>query len=257
MNRIARSTNPALSKDIFYKQSRAASQAEAMTIDGTVNKTLLMFFLVVAGAYYSWRLYFNAMDPQAGMAAVMPWVAIGGIGGFITALVTIFKKTWASITAPIYAVLEGLFLGGISAVIQAATYEGIVIQAVSLTFGVLFVLLLAYKTGAIKVTKKFRSGVIAATGAVALVYFISIILQLFGVNVVLFQPTLLGIIISLVVVVIAALNLVLDFDFIYQGSKAGAPKYMEWFGAFGLMVTLIWLYIEILRLLALIAGSRE
>jgi uncharacterized YccA/Bax inhibitor family protein len=210
--------------------------------------------LVVVGAYYTWRLYFNALDPQAGISAVMPWVAVGAIGGFITALITVFKKTWASITAPIYAVLEGLFLGGISAIIQASTYEGIVIQAVSLTFGVLLILLLAYKTGLIKVTKKFRAGVIAATGAVALVYFLSIILQLFGVNVVIFQPTLLGIGISVVIVIIAALNLVLDFDFIYQGSKAGAPKYMEWFGAFGLMVTLVWLYIEILRLLALIAG---
>ncbi|MFP4525219.1 MAG: Bax inhibitor-1/YccA family protein, partial [Bacteroidales bacterium] len=157
-------------------------------------------------------------------------------------------------TAPIYAVLEGLFLGGISALIQASTYEGIVIQAVSLTFGTLFVLLLAYKTGAIKVTKKFRTGVIAATGAVALVYFISIILQLFNVNVILFQPNAMGIGISIVIVIIAALNLVLDFDFIYQGSKAGAPKYMEWFGAFGLVLTLVWLYIEILRLLALLAN---
>ena len=254
MNRIVRSTNPALSKNVFYKQARAESREEAMTIEGTVNKTLLMFLLLVLGAYYTWRLFFNALEPQTGISAVMPWVAIGGIGGFIVALVTIFKKTWASITAPVYAVLEGLFLGGISAIIQATTYEGIVIQAVSLTFGVLFVLLLAYKTGVIKVTKKFRSGVIAATGAVFLVYLISIILQLFGVNVVLFQPTLLGIGISVVIVIIAALNLVLDFDFIYQASQAGAPKYMEWFGAFGLMVTLVWLYIEILRLLSLIAG---
>ncbi|MFP4042643.1 MAG: Bax inhibitor-1/YccA family protein [Bacteroidales bacterium] len=254
MNRMVRSTNPALSKDVFFKESRAQAQTETMTVEGTVNKTLLMFFLVVIGAYYSWRLFYNATDPQAGAAAVMPWVAIGGIGGFITAIITVFKKTWASATAPIYAVLEGLFLGGISALIQASTYEGIVIQAVSLTFGTLFVLLLAYKTGAIKVTKKFRTGVIAATGAVALVYFISIILQLFNVNVILFQPNAMGIGISIVIVIIAALNLVLDFDFIYQGSKAGAPKYMEWFGAFGLVLTLVWLYIEILRLLALFAN---
>jgi len=253
MNKITRSTNPALTKEIFASQSRASSQTGTMTVEGTVNKTLIMFLLLAVGAYYTWRLFFNAASPAAGASAVVTWIAIGGIGGFITALVTIFKKTWASITAPIYALLEGLFIGGLSAFFEAR-FPGIVMQAVALTFGVLLVLLAAYKTGVIKVTKKFRSGVIAATGAVALVYFLSIILQLFGVQVVIFQPTLLGIGISIVIVIIASLNLVLDFDFIYQGSQAGAPKHMEWYGAFGLILTLVWLYIEILRLLSLIAG---
>jgi uncharacterized YccA/Bax inhibitor family protein len=149
--------------------------------------------------------------------------------------------------------LEGLFLGGLSAILEAQ-FSGIVIQAVGLTFGTMFALLAAYKTGAIKVTKKFRMGVIAATGGVALLYFVSIMLQLFGVNFTIFQSSPLGIGISVVIVIIAALNLVLDFDFIYQGSQAGAPKYLEWYAAFGLMITLIWLYIEILRLLSLIAG---
>jgi uncharacterized YccA/Bax inhibitor family protein len=253
MNKIARSTNPALTREMFYAKGMSGTHAGTMTIEGTVNKSLIMLGLVVLGAFYTWRLFFDAASPQAGVAAVTPWLAIGGIGGFILALVTIFKKRWANISAPLYAVLEGLFLGGISALLNAR-YPGIVTQAVSLTFGTMFVLLIAYKTGAIKVTRKFRSGVIAATGAVALVYFISLIMQFLGVEVAIFQPTLLGIGISVVVVIIAALNLVLDFDFIYQGSKAGAPKMMEWYGAFGLTLTLIWLYIEILRLLALIAG---
>jgi uncharacterized YccA/Bax inhibitor family protein len=150
-------------------------------------------------------------------------------------------------------VLEGLFLGGLSAILEAQ-FSGIVIQAVGLTFGTMFALLAAYKTGVIKVTKKFRMGIIAATGGVALLYLVTMLINLFGGSFTIFQATPLGIGISVVVVIIAALNLVLDFDFIYQGSQAGAPKYMEWYAAFGLMITLIWLYIEILRLLSLIAG---
>lgn len=253
MNRITRSTNPALTKQIFHTTGRAHTQTEVMTIEGTVNKTLLMFGLVILGAFYTWRLFFNAVSMEAGASAVMPWLIGGAIGGFIMALITIFKRSWANVTAPLYALLEGLFIGGLSALLEAQ-FSGIVIQAVSLTFGTMFVLLAAYKTGVIKVTKKFRMGVIAATGGVALVYFISIIMQLFGANITLFQATPLGIGISIVIVIIAALNLVLDFDFIYQGSKAGAPKQMEWYAAFGLMITLVWLYIEILRLLSLLAG---
>ncbi|MGM0497338.1 MAG: Bax inhibitor-1/YccA family protein [Bacteroidota bacterium] len=253
MSRLTRSTNPALTKELFKARSNTSTQEETMTIEGTVNKTLIMFLLLAVGAYYTWRLFFNAATPEAGASAVVTWIAIGGIGGFITALITIFKKTIASITAPIYAVLEGLFIGGISAFFEAR-FPGIVMQAVALTFGVLLVLLAAYKSGMIKVTQKFRAGVVAATGAVFLVYLLSIILQLFGVQVALFQPTLLGIGISVVIVIIAALNLVLDFDFIYKGAQAGAPKHLEWFGAFGLILTLVWLYIEILRLLSLIAG---
>ena len=253
MSRLTRSTNPALTKQMFKAQSNASTQAETMTIEGTVNKTLIMFLLLTVGAYYTWRLFFNAATPEAGASAVVTWIAIGGIGGFITALITIFKKTLASITAPIYAVLEGLFIGGLSAFFEAR-FPGIVMQAVALTFGVLLVLLAAYKSGMIKVTQKFRAGVVAATGAVFLVYLLSMILQLFGVQIALFQPTLLGIGISVVIVIIAALNLVLDFDFIYRGAQAGAPKHLEWFGAFGLILTLVWLYIEILRLLSLIAG---
>lgn len=252
MRRLTTSKNPALSKNIFYKESlkRERTAAEVMTINGTVNKAILMFVLLMIGAFYTWKI---AMPIETGASVVTKWMLIGGIGGFITALVTIFKKDWAHVSAPVYAVFEGLFLGAISAFFEAQ-FPGIVMQAVALTFGTLFILLAAYKSGFIKVTKKFRTGVIIATGAVAVVYLLSFVLSMFNVQVTLFQPTTLGIIISLVIVVIAALNLVLDFDMIYQGAQQKAPKQMEWYAAFGLMVTLIWLYIEILRLLALLAS---
>jgi uncharacterized YccA/Bax inhibitor family protein len=181
---------------------------------------------------------------------VLPMLAIGGIGGFIFALVTIFKKTWAPITAPIYALLEGLLLGGISAIYDQR-FHGIAIQAVSLTFGTLAILLLAYRSGLIPVTQKFRLGVVAATGGIMLFYLATIVLGFFGIHFTTINGSgPIGIVFSGFVVVIAALNLVLDFDFIESGVAGGAPKYMEWYAAFGLMVTLIWLYLEILRLLS-------
>lgn len=182
--------------------------------------------------------------------AMSLWMMVGLIGGMIVAFVTIFKKTWAPVTAPLYAVLEGFALGGISAMLEA-TYEGIVIQAVALTFGTAGCLLIAYKSGVIKATENFRLGVVAATGGVMLIYLATYILGFFGIAIpYIHENGLIGIGFSLVVVVIAALNLVLDFDFIEKGAEHGAPKYMEWYAAFGLMVTLIWLYIEILRLLS-------
>jgi len=181
----------------------------------------------------------------------MPWMIGGALVGFVTAMVTVFKQTWSPLTAPVYALCEGLFLGGISAIFEKS-YPGIAIQAVALTFAVMFVLLLAYKTGIIRATRGFKLGVIAATGAIALVYMVSFFLQLFGWSGLsfIYSSTPLGIGISVIVVIIAALNLILDFDFIETAARMGAPKYMEWYGAFGLMVTLIWLYLEILRLLA-------
>lgn len=251
---IARSSNPVLSKTAFNSRSYATTYTETMTLNGTINKSVAMLLLVIVGALYTWNMFFGATNIEAGSALVSKWIAIGGIGGFIAALITIFKRSWAYITAPIYAILEGLFLGAVSAFFEAS-YPGIVIQAIALTFGTMFILLLGYRTGVIKVTKKFRAGVIAATGAVALVYFISIILSFFGVNnLIIHSNGILGIGISLVIVGIAALNLVLDFDFIAKGSEAGLPKFMEWYAAFGLMVTLIWLYIELLRLLSKFAS---
>jgi uncharacterized YccA/Bax inhibitor family protein len=176
---------------------------------------------------------------------------IGGlIGGFVVALVTIFKKNWSPFTAPIYALLEGLALGGISAIFER-TYPGVAIQAVGLTLGTLFAMLLAYKTGMIRATQSFKIGVIAATGGIAVFYLVEMVLSMFfHINVPAINGSSpWGIAFSLFVVVVAALNLVLDFDMIETGVNGGAPKYMEWYGAFGLMVTLIWLYLEILRLL--------
>jgi uncharacterized YccA/Bax inhibitor family protein len=165
------------------------------------------------------------------------------------ALVTVLKKTWSPITAPIYALLEGLVLGSASAMVEMR-YPGIAMQAVGLTFGTLFALLLAYRAGVIRATEKFKMGVFAATGGIMVFYLVQFVLGFFGVRFAAINGSgPLGIVISLFIVVIAALNLVLDFDMIESGARAGAPKYMEWYGAFALMVTLIWLYLEILRLL--------
>lgn len=237
-----RTSNPALNEKVFQGQ---VAFGEAMTLQGTVNKTGLLLLCVVATAAWTWGLAHSNVPEAA-----LPWMIGGLIGGFVVALVTIFKKTWAPVTAPMYALLEGLALGGISAMFEKM-YPGVAIQAVGLTFGTLFVMLLAYKTGAIKATQGFKLGVIAATGGIVVLYVVEMILGMFfhiqvpAIN----GSGPWGIAFSLFVVVIAALNLVLDFDMIETGVTGGAPKYMEWYGAFGLMVTLIWLYLEILRLL--------
>jgi len=245
---IMKSSNPALGNNTFAGLDYSRNDSSVMTIQGTVNKSFLLVALVVVGASYTWK---QMVD---GNPAMMTYLIAGAIGGFITAIITVFKKTWSPYTAPLYAILEGLFLGGISAMFNAR-YPGIVIQAVALTFGTLFALLFAYKSGLIKVTENFRLGVIAATGGIAIAYFMSFILGMFGVNIGFMHSNgPVGIIISLVIVVVAALNLVLDFDFIESGSKQGAPKYMEWYASFGLMVTLVWLYLEMLRLLSKISS---
>jgi len=184
----------------------------------------------------------------------MPYLWIGSIGGFVCALVTTFKKEWAAVTAPAYALLEGLALGSISSILELR-FPGIAIESVSLTFGTLLVLLLAYRSGLIPVTQKFRLGIVAATGAVMLFYLLQFALGFFGVHFSSINGSgAIGIGFSLIVVGIAALNLVLDFDFIENGVRMGAPKYMEWYGAFGIMVTLVWLYLEIVRLLTKLRG---
>jgi uncharacterized YccA/Bax inhibitor family protein len=239
-----RTSNPALNARAF--QGEGVGLGEAMTLQGTVNKTGVLLICVVATAAWTWSIYTHSQNPEA----VLPLLAIGGIGGFIVALVTIFKKTWAPITSPIYALLEGLLLGGISAMYDVR-FHGIAIQAVSLTFGTLAILLLAYRSGLIPVTEKFKLGVVAATGGIMLFYVASIVLGFFGIHFTTINGSgPIGIAFSGFVVIVAALNLVLDFDFIESGVAAGAPKYMEWYAAFGLMVTLIWLYLEILRLLS-------
>lgn len=251
---MIRTANPALSSKSFggFVGSRPAAD-EAMTIQGTVNKTGILLALLVLSAVWPWRVFFESRDP----AALTGWLVLGVGGGFVAALITAFKKDWAPVTAPIYAICEGLALGAISATFELR-FPGMVFQAMALTVGTLFVLLAAYKTGVIKATENFKLGVFAATGAIALVYLLSFVLQMFGLPVGFMHSSgWLGIGISLVVVGVAALNLVLDFDFIEQGATRGAPKYMEWYGAFGLMVTLVWLYLEILRLLSKLNQRRD
>jgi uncharacterized YccA/Bax inhibitor family protein len=241
---LMRTSNPALNDKAF--RGAGIAIGEPMTLQGTVNKTGVLLLCVVATAAWTWNIFMHSHSQESAMSLAM----VGGIGGFIAALVTIFKKTWAPVTAPIYALLEGLVLGGISAMFELR-YPGIAIQAVSLTFGTLAVLLLAYRSGLIPVTQSFKLGVVAATGGIALFYLVTIVLGFFGVHFTTINGSgPIGIGFSVFVVIIAALNLVLDFDFIENAVGAGAPKYMEWYAAFGLMVTLIWLYFEILRLLS-------
>ncbi len=240
-----RTGNPALSNTTFTGVGRVARAEETMSIQGAANKALLLLLCVFITASWTWSLFFKTGTPQA----VAPLMMVGVIAGFVVALVTIFKPAWAGVTGPIYALLEGLVIGGISSFAESQ-YPGVVVQAVGLTFGTCLVLLIAYKTGLIRASENFKLGVVAATGGIALFYLVSLLLGFFGVRIPLvFGSGPVGIIFSLVVVTIAALNLVLDFDFIEQGAMRGAPKYMEWYGAFALMVTLIWLYLEILRLL--------
>jgi len=232
------------------------STGETMTIGGAVQKTAISLIICAAAAAWIWTSFLNAaQDPQAAQT-VMPWVWGGAIGGFVVALVTIFKKEWSPVTTPLYSALEGMFLGGISALMNAA-YPGIVFQAVLLTFGTLFGLLVLYQAGVIRATETFKKVIFAATGGIALVYLISIVVNLFGGSMPYIHGSgMIGIGFSLFVVGIAALNLVLDFDFIENASKQALPKYIEWYAAFGLMVTLVWLYLEILRLLAKLQDRR-
>ena len=242
-----RSGNPALGSETFRGFGTDAWERN-MTIQGTVNKTGFALMLLVITATISWN------ETDEGMKSM--YILIGFIVGFVVALITMFNQEWAPITVPIYALLEGLALGALSWFFEQS-YPGIVAQAIFCTFGTLFALLLAYKSKLIKPTENFKLGVVAATGGIAFIYIISIIMSLFGSGVpVIHEASPMGIIFSLFVITIAALNLVLDFDFIEQGAEMGAPKHMEWYGAFGLLVTLIWLYLEMLRLLAKLQSRR-
>jgi uncharacterized YccA/Bax inhibitor family protein len=246
-----RSANPALNDSTFSRLTRAG-YGETMTLDGTVTKTGILLICVLAAAAITWSQFFATRDP----AAVAPYILGGAIGGFVMAMVTVFKKEWSPVTAPIYAVLEGLFLGGASAMLELR-FPGIAMQAVGLTFGTCFCLLLAYRSGMIRATEKFKLGIFAATGGIALIYIVSMLLGFFGVRIpYIYDTGPVGILFSLVVVAVAALNLILDFDFIEQGVMRGAPKYMEWYSGFALMVTLIWLYLEMLRLLSKLRDRR-
>ena len=241
-----RTANPALQSDTFRKSMSGSIASDGtMTINGVVNKTGLSLFLLIISASITWS------NPA------LSWLGIlGTFTGLILAVVTIFKPTISYLTVPAYAIMQGLFLGLISRVFENQ-YPGIAVQAIFLTFGTLGSLLLAYMSGLIKATENFKLGIFAATGAIGVLYLINFIMSFFGTGIgVIHSNSTMGIVFSIGVVVIAALNLVLDFDFIEEGAEIGAPKYMEWYATFGLLVTLIWLYIEILRLLSKLNSRR-
>ncbi|MCB0282820.1 MAG: Bax inhibitor-1/YccA family protein [Calditrichae bacterium] len=238
-----RTANPVLKSKAF---DVSGSYSEPMTINGVVNKSAALLGILILSAYWIWDKFYTNMV----MGEISTYMFVGILGGLVVALITTFKPNYSMYTAPLYALLEGLALGGISAFLEAR-YPGIVIQAVALTFATLFSLLAAYRSGLIRVTENFKLMVTAATGGIFIVYMLSFVLNLFGTQIPFIHDSgLIGIIFSLVVVAVAAMNLVLDFDFIEQGAEKGAPKFMEWYAAFGLLVTLVWLYLEILRLLS-------
>ena len=253
---IFKSGNPTLTQKIFDKSiSLEASHQGTMSVRGAINKFGFLMLMIIAGAAYNWHLF------EEGKGSTMSTLMIVGIiGGLITGFAISFKPNWAGYLAPLYGLLEGLFIGGISAIMNEAfakKYPGLVMQAVGLTFGVAIAMFLLYNFRIIRATEKFKSVVISATVGIGIFYLITIVLGWFGVNVgFAYDNSLLSIGISLFVVAIAALNLIMDFDMIEKGAELGAPKFMEWYGAFGLLVTMVWLYLEILRLLSKL-GSRD
>jgi len=259
-NNSPSSSNPAFSQDMFagYDQVYGAPRSMVTTVQGTVSKTFLLLAILSATALWAWN---------AAATGQMAGAVVGGsaLAGFVVAMITIFKPTLAPWTAPVYAAMEGVFLGAVSQAVEMGLrskfgnqYQGVALQAVSLTAGTTLVMLFLYASGMVRVTDKLRSGVIMATGALMLFYVATILLRLFGFEMpMVWSATPLGIGFSLFVVGLAAFNLLLDFDFIDEAARREAPKYMEWYGAFGLMVTLVWLYLEILRLLSKLANSRD
>lgn len=246
--------NPTLSPKIFSK-TIDRSETEVMTVRGAMSKFGFLIFMVLAGAGYTWHLYEQG---QNSLMNTLLWVGI--IGGLITVVAISFKPTWAPYLAPLYGILEGFFLGAISVIINNAladSYPGIILQAVGLTFGVALAMFLLYNFKIIKATQRFKSIVFTATAGIAIFYLITLVLGMFHVNIpFMYDSSFLGIGISLIIVAVAALNLILDFDMIEKGADMGAPKYMEWYSAFALLVTIVWLYVEILRLLSRFAGRK-
>jgi len=251
---LFQSGNPTLTQKIFNR-SLEQQDAGTMTVRGAINKFGFLLFMVLAGAAYTWYLYYN--NQQQTMMTLM-WVGI--IGGLIAVFAISFKPTLAPYLSPAYGILEGFFLGAISAILNDAfseKYPGLVLQAVGLTFGVAIAMFLLYNFRVIKATERFKSVIFAATAGIAIFYLITLVLRLFHINIpFMYDSSLLGIGLSLFIIAIAALNLIIDFDMIEQGANMGAPKFMEWYGAFGLLVTMVWLYIEILRLLSRFAGRK-
>jgi uncharacterized YccA/Bax inhibitor family protein len=254
---IFKSGNPTLTQKMFDSSLHLSSQAQGtMSVRGAINKFGFLLVMVIAGAVYNWHM-FN----QQQFGTMQTLMLVGAIGGLVLALAISFKPNWAAYIAPLYGLLEGLFIGGISAILNnayAKQYPGLIMQAVGLTFGVAIAMFLLYNFRVITVTNKLRSIIMSATLGILIFYALTWVLRLFGVNVsFVYDSSMLSIGISLFVVAIAALNLLLDFDMIEQGAERGAPKFMEWYGAFGLLVTLVWLYFEILKLLSKLAGRRD
>lgn len=249
------SGNPTLSDKVF---SRSLGQQDTgtMTVRGTMSKFILLLFLTIAGAIYTWTMY------DAGKVDTLSMLTWGGaIGGFVCVLIMSFRPQASKFLAPLYAVLEGFFIGGISVIVNAALvkkYPNVIFMAVGVTFAVAIAMFLLYSFRVIKPTEKFKSVVISATVGIALFYLANMVLRMFGVSLpFMYDSSMLGIGISLFVIVIAALNLIIDFGQIEDGSRMGAPKFMEWYSAFGLMVTIIWLYIEVLKLFLRLANNRN
>lgn len=247
---VEKSGNPALSEKIFQRATPISGEEGTMTIRGTLNKFGFIFLMMMCSSVYSWFQY------EKNPGSVGPMIMIGVFGGLIIAFLIIFKMQWAKYLAPAYGICEGLFLGAFSAIITKA-FAGknpyIAMQAVLLTFGVVVAMWALYRFRIIKVTKKLSMVIVGATAGIFIFYMLTWVLSFFHVYVPLMNFTNGGtfsIIFSLIVVGVAALNLLLDFDMIDKGVMSGAPKYMEWYGAFALTVTIVWLYIEILRLVA-------
>lgn len=254
---LFQSSNPTLSEKIFSRSIDRSNQG-VMTVRGSIQKFGFLMLLVLAGAAFTWKLYFSLAVPT------MMGFFIGGlIGGLVCALVIGFKPDLARYLSPAYAVLEGFVLGGLSAIINdmfKKSYPNIVFTAILLTFGVAFAVFLLYNFRVIRATEKFKAVIVSSIVGIMIFYVINFILSLFHVNIAFMQwgnNSTIGILFNLFVVVIAALSLVLDFDMIETGERMGAPKYMEWYGAYGLLVTLVWLYIEILKLLSRFASSNR
>lgn len=238
--------NPAFSEKTFTSIDYTYDRNEVMTVESTLTKVGILLFILMASSAVSW------VGLMQGWSIAPMLIPAGCIGGLLCAVVLAFKKEWAPQLAPTYALLEGLAIGAISAIFQEFA-----LIAAGLTFGVVFVMWFLYKTKVLQATQGFMFGVAAATGAVFLLYMLTWILGMFGINVpYIHEGGIIGIIFSLVVITIAAMNLIIDFHLIEQGAEMQAPKYMEWYAAFGLMVTIIWLYLEILKLLAKLASRR-
>jgi uncharacterized YccA/Bax inhibitor family protein len=245
-----RTNNPALSNAFTGQVARDAS--DRMTVPGTINRTGLLLLIAATTALFAWNQSVQTDGGYGDQPVFVPtaWLWIGMVGGLVTALATIFKKTWAPVSAPLYAAFEGLLLGALSGSFEVR-FPGIVFQAMTGTFGTLGALLFAYRTGLIRATERFKLGVAAATGGIAIIYLVGLVMNLFGSHIpYIHESGGIGIGFSLLVVSVAALNLILDFDFIETGARGRAPKYMEWYSAFSLMVTLVWLYMEMLRLIS-------